>query len=122
MLDCDISNDSYAAERPSDPRVLALMSKTTVKEDPAFAASGGNAPPTRVTAVLKDGRRIAHEIDDMPGFPGKPMTRANVERKFRSNLSSRALQEDTGAVLEALWALDRTEDVRSVAGKLALRT
>jgi hypothetical protein len=39
MLDCDISNDSYAAERPSDPRVLALMSKTTVKEDPAFAAS-----------------------------------------------------------------------------------
>jgi hypothetical protein len=54
--------------------------------------------------------------------PAIPMTRANVERKFRSNLGSRALQEDTGAVLEALWALDRTEHVRSVAGKLALRT
>jgi 2-methylcitrate dehydratase len=121
MLDGDISNDSYAAERLRDPRVLALMSKTSVKEDPAFASSGGNAPPTRVTAVLKDGRRIAHEIDDMPGFPGKPMTRADVERKFRSNLGRRTLQEDATAVLEALWALDRTDDLRSLTGKLALR-
>jgi 2-methylcitrate dehydratase PrpD len=80
MLDGDISNESYAAYRLRDPRVLALMSKTTVKKDPAFAASSGNATPTRVTAVLKDGRHIAHEIDNMPGFPGKPMTRADVER------------------------------------------
>jgi 2-methylcitrate dehydratase len=122
MLDGDISNGSYAPERLRDPRALALMSKTTVKEDPAFAASSGNAPPTRVTVILQDGRHIAHEIDDMPGFPGKPMTRADVERKFRSNLGRRTLQEDTGAVLQALWALDRTDDLRSLTGKLTLRT
>jgi 2-methylcitrate dehydratase len=121
MLDGDISNDSYAPARLRDPRVLALMSKTTVKEDPAFAAPSGNAPPTRVTAILGDGRRVAHDIHDMPGFPGKPMTRADVERKFRSNLGRRALQEDTGAVLAALWALDRADDLRSLTGKLALR-
>jgi 2-methylcitrate dehydratase len=122
MLDGDISNDSYAADRLRDPRVLALMGKTTVKEDPAFVASGGNAPPTRVTAILGDGRRVAREIDDMPGFPGKPMTRADVERKFRSNLGRRTLQEDAGTVLEVLWALDRTDDLRSLTGKLAFRT
>jgi 2-methylcitrate dehydratase len=121
MLDGDISNDSYAADRLRDSRVLSLMGKTTVKEDPAFAASGGNAPPTRVTAVLDDGRRIAHQVDDMPGFPGKPMTRADVERKFRSNVGRRILQEDTGAVLQALWELDRTDDVRSLVSKLAFR-
>jgi 2-methylcitrate dehydratase len=121
ILDGDISNESYSAERLRDPSVLALMSKTTVKEDPAFAASGGNAPPTRVTATLKDGRRITHQIDEMPGFPGKPMTRADVERKFRSNLGRRSLQEDTGAVLQALWALDRTDDLRPLLGKLTLR-
>ena len=49
------------------------------------------------------------------------MIRADVERKFRSNLGSRTLQEDTGAVLQALWALDRTDDLRSLTGKLALR-
>jgi 2-methylcitrate dehydratase len=121
MLDGDISNESYAAEKLRDPRVLALMSKTTVKEDPAFATSGGNAPPTRVTAIFKDGRRIAHQVDHMPGFPGKPMTRADVERKFRSNLGTRTVAEETGAVLQTLWALDRTDDVRSLTSKLALR-
>jgi 2-methylcitrate dehydratase len=79
----DISNDSYAAEQVRDPRVLALIGKTTVKEDPAFATSGGHAPPTRVTAILKDGRHIAHQIDDMPGFPGQPMTRAQVSQQSR---------------------------------------
>jgi hypothetical protein len=44
-----------------------------------------------------------------------------VERKFRSNLGTRTLQEDTGAVLQALWALDRADDVRSLTAKLALR-
>jgi 2-methylcitrate dehydratase len=121
MLDGDISNESYAAERLRDPPALALMSKTTVKEDPAFAASVGNAPPTRVTAILNDGRHITHQVDDMPGFPGKPMTRADVERKFRSNLGRRVLQEDTDAVLQALWSLDRTDDVSSLADKLAIR-
>jgi hypothetical protein len=49
------------------------------------------------------------------------MTRADVERKFRSNPGSRTLQEDTGAVLAALWLLDRTDDLCSLTGKLALR-
>ena len=49
------------------------------------------------------------------------MIRADVERKFRSNLGSRTPQEGTGAVLQALWALDRTDDLRSLTGKLALR-
>ena len=49
------------------------------------------------------------------------MTRADVERKFRSNLGRRVLQEDTDAVLQALWSLDRTDDVSSLADKLAIR-
>jgi 2-methylcitrate dehydratase PrpD len=52
------------------------------------------------------------------GFPGKPMTRADVERGFLSNLGGRTLQEDARAV----QALDRTDDLRSLIGKLALRT
>lgn len=50
---------------------LRLVAQGAPKAVVAFAASGGNTPLTRVTGVLKDGRRIAHEIDDMPGFPGK---------------------------------------------------
>jgi len=122
MFDGEIDNDSYAPEKLRDPRVLAFMRKITVQEDPAFTNSRGNAPPTRITATLDDGRRIARELDTLPGFPGQPMTRADVERKFRSNIGKRWPRERTDAALQALWALDQADDLTSLLGKLSLQT
>ena len=120
MFDGDISNDSYTPDKLRDPRILAFMRRITVKEDPAFAKPNGNAPPTRITATLVDGREIVRQVDDMPGFPGKPMTRAEVERKFLANIGRRWPAQRSGEVLQALWDLDRTDDVRGLIAKLAL--
>jgi 2-methylcitrate dehydratase len=120
MFDGDIANDSYAPEKLRDPRILAFMRRITVQEDPAFGKPNGNAPPTRITATLDDGRRIVRQVDDMPGFPGKPMTRAEVERKFRANVGRRWPAERTGEVLQMLWALERADDLRGLLGKLSL--
>jgi 2-methylcitrate dehydratase len=120
MFDGDITNDSYATEKLRDPRILAFMSKITVIEDPAFAKPPGNAPSTRFTAALDDGRKLVRQVDNMPSFPGQPMSRADVERKFRGNVCKVWPAERTAAILEALWALERTPDVRALLGQLAL--
>ena len=123
MFDGDINNDSYAPEKLRDPRILAFMRKITVSEDPALTArTGASTVPTRVTAILADGRRIVREVDDVPGFVGRPMSRADVERKFRSNVGKRWPQERTDAILQALWALDRTKDLSLLLGKLSVQT
>jgi len=122
MFDGDITNDSYAPEKLRDPRILAFMHKITVKEDPSFASLRGNAPVARVTAILNDGRRITRQVDDMPGFAGQPMSRSDVERKFRGNIGKRWTRERIDEVLRALWALDRSEDLASLLGKLSLQT
>jgi 2-methylcitrate dehydratase len=119
MFDGDIGNDSYAPEKLRDPRLLAFMRRISVKEDPAFAKPNGNAPPTRITATLDGGRQVVRQVDDMPGFPGRPMTRAEVERKFRANVGKRFSAERTGEILQALWALDRTDDLRALLAKMA---
>jgi 2-methylcitrate dehydratase len=120
MFDRDINNDSYVPEKLRDPRLLAFMRRISVKEDPAFAKPNGNAPPTRITATLDGGRQVTRQVDDMPGFPGKPMTRAEVERKFRANVGKRWPAEHTAGILQALWALERTDDLRGLLAKLAL--
>jgi 2-methylcitrate dehydratase len=122
MLDGSIDNESYAPEKLHDPRVVALMHKITVKEDPAFATLTINVPPTRLTATLDDGRKVMRLVDTMPGFPGQPMGRTDIERKFRSNIGKRWPQQQTDAVLAALWALDRTDDLSSLLGTLSLPT
>jgi 2-methylcitrate dehydratase len=121
MFEGDINNDSYTPEKLHDPRILAFMQKIKVKEDPAFATPAGNAPSARITATLDDGRRITRQVDNMPGFPGQPMSRTDVERKFRSNIGKRWPAERIDAILQALWELDRTEDLPSLLGKLSLQ-
>ena len=119
MLDGDIGQTSYTAEKLRDPKALALMRKITVKPEPAFDGFSG-APPVRMTATLLDGSRIVQQTDNVPGFPGQPMTRADVERKFRSNVEGRLSSERADAVLRALWGLDPTGDPAMLLGGLVI--
>ena len=119
MFDGDITNESYLPAKLREPRILAFMRKITVKEDPALTARVGAMVPTRVTALLADGRRISSEVDDVPGFPGRPMSRAEVERKFRGNVGGRWPRERIDAVLQDLWAVDRAQDIAALLGKLS---
>jgi 2-methylcitrate dehydratase len=122
MFDGDITNDSYAPEKLHDPRMLAFMRKITVSEDPALTArTGPSTVPTRITAILLDKSRIAREVDDVPGFVGRPMNRADIERKFRGNVGQRWPRAVTDDILQALWALDRTTDLPSLLGKFSLQ-
>ncbi len=119
MFDGGLDNDSYAPDKLRDTRILAFMRKIVVKEDPAFATLTMNVPPTRLTATLDDGRRITRLVDSMPSFAGQPATRPDVERKFRRNVGKRWPLERTDAVLQALWALDRTDGLSAMLGQLA---
>jgi 2-methylcitrate dehydratase len=49
------------------------------------------------------------------------MNRSEVERKFRGNVGSRWPQERTNAALQALWALDQTDDLSQLLGRLSMQ-
>jgi 2-methylcitrate dehydratase len=99
------------------------MRKITVIEDPALTArTNASTVPSRITAVLVDGQRIVQEVDNVPGFVGRPMSRAEAERKFRGNVGTRWSQERTDEILQALWALDRADDLSSLLGRLLVQT
>jgi len=120
MVDGDITNETYAADKLRDPKILALMQKITAKEDPTFAKPKGNAPPTRLTATLTDGRTVTVQVDDMPGFPGKPMTRAQMERKYRSNLGKRWPAAEVASQLQSLWDLEHAADLRAFLSRFVI--
>jgi 2-methylcitrate dehydratase len=49
------------------------------------------------------------------------MTKAELERKFRGNVGQRWPEARTSTILEALWNLDRADDLAALLGKLALQ-
>lgn len=122
MFDHDITEASFAPEKFRDPAILAFMARITVIEDPALTARIGAAVPTRVAATLTTGERISREVDHAPGFAQRPMTRAEVERKFRGNQGSAWSDAKDHDLLDTLWSLDRLDDISALMGKLAART
>ena len=103
-----------------DGAVLAFMQKIKVSEDPALTARTGGAVPTRITAVLADGRKVSREVDHAPGFAARPMTRDDVERKFRGNVGARWSKQQTDANLKALWAIDQASDIGALLGNFVV--
>jgi 2-methylcitrate dehydratase len=51
---------------------------------------------------LADGQRVSREIDDIPGFAGKPMQRPDIDRKFRGNIGKRWRRRKNDAVVQSL--------------------
>lgn len=43
------------------------------------------SPATRLIATLVDGHIVTRHVEDMPGFPGQPMSRAGMDHKLCSN-------------------------------------
>ena len=121
MFDGDITNESFTPEKFRDPRILAFMQKIKVAEDPALTAKGGTSVSTRVTAILTDGQRVSREVDHAPGFAARPMTKDEVERKFRGNVGDRWPKERTDAVLQAMWRLEQADDLGALLGLLSMQ-
>jgi 2-methylcitrate dehydratase len=122
MFDGDITNETFEPHMFRDPRILAFMKKITVSEDPILSARFDVSAPTRVTAILVDGQRITREVDYAPGFAKSPMNRAEVDKKFCGNVGRRWSSGQTDSVLEALWQLDRIDDLALFLGRLSVQT
>ena len=120
MFDGDVTPESFSEAKFRDNSILAFMQKIKVAEDPALTARTGGAVPTRITATLASGKTVTREVDHAPGFAARPMTRADVERKFRGNVGARWPKAQTEANLKALWAIDQAGDIGALLGSLVV--
>jgi 2-methylcitrate dehydratase len=120
MFDGDITRESFSEQKFRDPKILAFMQKIKVSEDLALTERTGVAVPTRVTATLVDGKQVTREVDHAPGFAARPMTRGDVERKFRGNVGERWQKQQTEANLKALWGIDQASDLGALLGNFVV--
>lgn len=120
MFDGDVTPESFSEAKFRDAAILAFMQKIKVAEDPALTARTGGAVPTRITATLASGKTVTREVDHAPGFAARPMTRADVERKFRGNVGTRWSKAQTEANLKSLWAIDQAGDIGALLASLTV--
>ena len=120
LVDGRFSDDIFEPHRLEDPKILALIDKVVVREDPALTARFPRGFPCRVEITLSGGAQRVASLDNPPGHHDKPMSDATVAQKFR-DLAGRYLDEPRlDPAIERIWALDQAPTVEPVFSALAI--
>ncbi len=118
MFDGDINVNSYAKEKISEPKILGFMKRVTVQEDPVLSSREPLTTPCRLTAVLKDGRTLTVQVDDVAGSATRPMKRDAVNAKFVQNVSSLLNNIQSEALLNALWQVESESNLTNLVRQM----
>lgn len=116
LLDGDVTLATFDDKRLTDPRLLDLIDKTTIVEDPELNKGYPKGIPNNVTLTFEDGSKINKRVDYPRGHAENPMTDDEVVAKFRRLAQGVISDETAEAVLDRAWKLDRLEDVTPVFG------
>jgi len=85
-----------------EPDVVALRAKVTTQPDASC-----DTAEAHVEISLKDGRRLAHHVAHATGSLEKPMSDADIEKKFHDLAASSRSQCNAWDVIEIAWSLER---------------
>jgi 2-methylcitrate dehydratase len=111
LLDGGITEASFSAKRIRDPRIIALIEHTTVREDPAHSRAHPNEWPCRIELTLRGGKKQAAEARYFKGHAKRPLSDQEVELKFRG-LAEKALgKKQADAILAAAWKLEKLANI-----------
>lgn len=109
MLDGTITRATYDAADFSDPVVLEVVDKITVREDAELAAQMPSLA-NRVTVTMKDGRVLSAEHGTLKAsWTG--LKDEVIERKFREFAKGRMEEASIRSLLDLAWGFDGLDDM-----------
>jgi len=94
----------------SDPALAGLAARVHAVADPALGI-----PEARMRVRLRDGRELDEVVRAARGTPGRPVSRQDVEEKFRRLAGIVLPAAQVGRLLEALRRLPELPDVGALA-------
>ena len=87
-------------------RVIALREKVILKEDATVPAESAY-----VSVRMLDGAVFTEHVLHMRGSTQRPLSDADLEAKFRDNVSRGASHVEVDRLIDALWSCEHTDDV-----------
>jgi 2-methylcitrate dehydratase PrpD len=103
----------------TDPVIRALLSRVTMRVDPSVGVDQPPLTEAVVTVRLVDGRSFERRVRGARGYPGRPPTAAELDRKFRGCAERAVSPTATGQAHDWLRTIERQPRVAALAGLLA---
>jgi len=101
--------DAVEPEKFTDPVVLALIEKTTVRFDPKLPEFGRYGISEITT---RDGRKFEKRIDIPHGFDDDPLSDTELEDKFSELTIKYMDKKHIQKIIDTVWKLEKINDIR----------
>jgi 2-methylcitrate dehydratase len=111
LLDGDVTLNSFDEPRLADPRILDLLDKTTIAEDPALNEGYPEGIPNRLTVTLEDGTVLDKRVDFPRGHARNPMTDDEVVAKFRRLAEGVVSDATADELIDRCMSLEQQPDL-----------
>lgn len=109
LLDGSISVQSFNRQNIFRPELKELLCKTQM-EHPSDNKPSFESLYCEVSITLQDGDMFSERCDTFYGHWRKPLSKEDLEKKFRSNASSVLSLEATEGIIETVNHLEEVED------------
>ena len=121
LIDGHVGERTFSAARIRDPRIAALIERTTLRESPDFSKTYPSEWPCRIEIRLRGGETRAAETRHFKGHAQNPLTDGEIEGKFRSLAAGALSPAQIDKVLATAWRLEKLDDIGKLLGLLRFR-
>ncbi len=111
LMDGEITLGQFDAEHLQNPELLDLVQRVTVAENKKYTHIYGRSFPNKVFITMRDGKVFEKEILDPKGHPNNPLSREEIEDKFRSACAGLLAKSRQDRVIDDVWNLERVSDL-----------
>lgn len=111
LLDGDVTLATFDELRLTDPKLLDLIDRTTIVEDPKLNEGYPEGIPNDITITCADGTKLNKRVDFPRGHAKNPMTDEEVVAKFHRMAQGIISDKTAVSILDHAWNLDKLTDV-----------
>ena len=104
-IDGKLTQAQFSPSRISDPLVREVLANTEIVADAELDKLYPDKFPARVTIALKDGRSFQDIVLFPKGDPQDPMSKSELDAKFRDNAAALLGQVRAAELLQEIYAL-----------------
>ncbi len=116
------SLDDFTEAAIKSPDILAVSAKIDVQVDPELNRGDVGIEPARVTVTMKDGAALAEQVDLPTGTPSRPLSFADIERKFEDCLTHAGQPISATRARQLVQTVARLEELQDVQDLIGLAT
>ncbi len=118
LIDGRFGLEQYDNVRWLDPKVIALMDRLELTNDPSWADRAQGSYPCGLRAIDRDGRELVADVPYPPGFARDGLTAAEVISKFHAITASHLSETARERIVAAAQTLDRAASLDSLMAEL----